>query len=50
MIRADNSVNLSSDFIGIVDNCGYKGKLELKFVQKIRLKGQIPRLNSAVTS
>jgi hypothetical protein len=49
MMRADNSVNLSSDFIGIVDNCGCKGNGKLEFVQKIRLKGQKPRLNEAVT-
>ncbi|GAB3858582.1 hypothetical protein GCM10028822_33760 [Hymenobacter terrigena] len=36
MMRADNSVNLSSDFIEIVDNCVYKGKPKLRFVKKKR--------------
>ena len=43
IMRADNSVNLSNDFIRIVDNYGNKGTVKLELVQKIRLKGQIAR-------
>ena len=43
IMRADNRVNLSNDFIRIVDNCGCKGTVKLELVQKIHLKSQIAR-------